>query len=238
MQKIVVDSPITMLRPIVLWSAVLSLLMKLFSEVPIAVAFATSPLPASMVKHPKVAKRNTNNSRPDDIICVNGINHRSRCTSSLAMTQSHLHDVLSPPSPSLWPTVLASYDEAAARQEAFQDRVSFADLLSDPTLRIAFAASAVAVVVLFAAKAVVTQMDEAVERVALDFDRAMTLKYAEKWKKFMVSDGGDGQGDDGLLGAESEEDRIQRVVEEMERLNNEEPEFMKRVMRDIERMNT
>lgn len=110
--------------------------------------------------------------------------------------------------------------------------MSLSDITSDPVLQVAFAASAVAVILLFAAKAVVTQMDEAVEKVAVDFDRVMKQKYAKKWRKFMTDD----EDGDGTVSVdpEKEGDRIQRIVEEMERLRNEEPEFMERVMRDVE----
>lgn len=134
------------------------------------------------------------------------------------------HQYLSSPS-LLLPSILTSFDEVKDREEAFTDQVSFPELTSDPFLQAAFVASAVAIVLLVAAKAVVNQMDKAVEQVALDFDRVMKLKYAKKWVKFTI-----GKDD------EDEADRIQRVLEEMERLTKEEPEFMERVMQDIDRM--
>lgn len=153
----------------------------------------------------------------------------------------HNHDVITASTTSFLSSILTSYDEAMPAQyqaeeggAAFQDQVALSDLTSDPALQAAFVASAIAVVVLFVAKAVVGQMDEAVVKVALEFDRAMKLKYPKKWGRFM-SENDDGE-IDGMGEAESEADRIQRIVEEMERLNREEPEFVERVMRDIERM--
>ncbi len=125
------------------------------------------------------------------------------------------------------PSLLTSYDESLP-EEAFQDQVSLSDLISDPVLQVSFAAAAVAIIILFVLKSVVTKMDEAVEKVAIDFDRVMKLKYQKKWEKFMIEEEGDTGMDEG--------DRIQAIVEEMERLRKEEPEFMERVMRDIDRM--
>ena len=75
-------------------------------------------------------------------------------------------------------------------------------------------------------------MDEAVQKTAIDFDRVMKLKYSKKWKDIIEME-------DELVGAvdreEKEGDRIQRIVEEMERLTKEEPEFFERVMRDVDR---
>lgn len=122
----------------------------------------------------------------------------------------------------MWPTVAIAVDTL---EESFQDDVSLASLAADPFIQVAFAAWAVAVLFLFGAKAVVTQMDGAVEEVAADFDRMMTLKYAKKWEKMI---GADGSGN---------EDRTQRVVEAMERLKEEDPYFVERVMRDMERLN-
>ena len=113
--------------------------------------------------------------------------------------------------------------------EAFQDTVSISDLTSDPTLQIAFAAAGAAIILLVVAKAIVQQMDDAVQKVAIDFDKVMTLKYAKKWHKFIP-------GEEGSIVVDSEEDRIQKILEEMEILSKEEPEFMERVMQDIERM--
>ncbi|KAL7467612.1 hypothetical protein ACHAXS_007857 [Conticribra weissflogii] len=134
--------------------------------------------------------------------------------------------------PSFSPTL--SYDEPIPvyqAEDAFQDQVVLSDLASDPVLQAAFAASAIAIIILFALKAVVSQMDDAVERVAVEFDKTMTLKYPKKWKKFLEEiDIGEHNSAEEL-----EMDRIQRIVEEMERMSEEEPEFMDRVMKDIQR---
>ena len=117
--------------------------------------------------------------------------------------------------------------------EAFQDQVSLSDLTSDPALQTAFAAAAAAIILLFAAKAIVQQMDDAVSKVAVDFDRIMTLKYPKKWQKFIVDTD---NGEDGVAPLYNDADRIQKIVEEMEVISKEDPEFMERVMKDIERM--
>ena len=77
-------------------------------------------------------------------------------------------------------------------------------------------------------------MDDAVQKTALDFDRIMKIKYPKKWVQFIEME------ESILVGsvldrAEKEGDRIQSIVEEMERLTKEEPEFFERVMRDVER---
>ncbi|KAL7539344.1 hypothetical protein ACHAXR_009228 [Thalassiosira sp. AJA248-18] len=160
-------------------------------------------------------------------------NNNLRIVSSLPMIPSPLsldallhHHVSSSPAQFL-PSILTG--EAIPIDESFQDQVSLSDLTSDSTLQVVFAASAVAIILLFVAKAIVTQMDEAVKLVAMDFDRVMKLKYPKKWAKFMTGD----VGDDVII---IDEDRLQKIVEEMEKFTNEEPEFMERVMQDVERM--
>lgn len=154
--------------------------------------------------------------------------NRCRCVRPLPMLPSFLS--LNSFSPSL----LFSYEETAPAyqaEEAFQDQVNLVVLTSDPALQAAFVASAVAIIILFVAKSVVSQMDAAVEEVALEFDRVMKSKYAKKWSKFMV----EGVDSTGKTKEEIEADRVQRIVEGMERLTEEEPEFVERVIGDIKR---
>jgi Cu/Ag efflux protein CusF len=133
------------------------------------------------------------------------------------------------------PSLFTAYDDSVPvyqAEDAFTDQVSLSDITSDPILQASFAAAGIAIIILFILKAVVTKMDDAVEKVAIDFDRVMRLKYSKKWERFMVEEKGEGDAaDDGKEG-----DRIQLIVEEMERLRKEDPEFMDRVMLDIERM--
>lgn len=96
-------------------------------------------------------------------------------------------------------------------------------------MQASFAAAAVAIIILFVLKSVVTKMDDAVEKVAIDFDCVMKLKYPKKWEKIMAEEGEESASMD-------EGDRIQMIVEQMEKYREEEPEFMERVMRDIDRM--
>lgn len=74
-------------------------------------------------------------------------------------------------------------------------------------------------------------MDDAVQQTALEFDSVMKTKYPKKWAEFILSE-------EELVGVYDREaregDRIQSIVEEMERLTKEEPEFFERVMRDVD----
>mmetsp|Transcript_23830 Transcript_23830/g.34827 ORF Transcript_23830/g.34827 Transcript_23830/m.34827 type:complete len:239 (+) Transcript_23830:76-792(+) len=197
-----------------------------------AAAFAVPPILKS--KAANDAKRSSSGCS-----CMRGINSNDcrRMSSSLTMIPSSqqsidalLHNRLFFPSFLFnLPSIVTSYENEV--DNAFQDEVTLSDLTSDPTLQAALIAAVIAVIALSAAKAFVTEMDGAVEKVALDFDRMMTLKYNKKWEKLMMVD------DDGDGIIRNEGDRIQKVVEAMERLTQEEPEFMERVMRDIERMN-
>lgn len=134
------------------------------------------------------------------------------------------------------PSLFTAYDDSVPvyqAEDAFTDQVSLADITSDPILQASFAAAGIAIIILFVLKAVVTKMDDAVEKVAIDFDRVMRLKYSKRWERFMVEE----KGEDAAAAADGKEgDRIQLIVEEMERLRKEDPEFMDRVMLDIERM--
>lgn len=154
---------------------------------------------------------------------------------------SRHHNLNLYPSLIIVPSIIIS-DESTIPEyqatEAFQDQVSLSDLTSDPTLQTAFVVAAAAIILLFIAKAIVQQMDDAVSKVAVDFDRIMTLKYPKKWQKFIVDteNGEDGGNNNGVAPLYNDAERIQRVVEEMEVISKKDPEFMERVMKDIERM--
>ena len=145
----------------------------------------------------------------------------STTQSSMLPSQSQLFDTVNHNIPSL----LIS---ETLPEEAFQDQVSLSDLTSDPVMQASFAAAAIAIIILFVLKSVVTKMDDAVEKVAIDFDRVMKMKYKKKWERFMVEEGDEISMDEG--------DRIQMIVEQMELYKDEEPAFYERVMQDIERM--
>jgi hypothetical protein len=103
---------------------------------------------------------------------------------------------------------------------------------NNPFLQISLAFTVLSITALFIAKSIVTQMDDAVQKTALDFDRVMKMKYPKKWTSFIQEE----EELAGLIDREEREgDRIQKIVEEMERLTKEEPEFMERVMRDVDR---
>lgn len=120
---------------------------------------------------------------------------------------------------------------------SFGDQVSFSDIISDPVLQVGFAVSALAIVGLFVAKKVVTEMDAAVGKVAKDFDKIMMLQYAKKWRKTMGDDFVDEAEELAFtFDEEREGNRIQKIVEAMEVFTNEEPEFMERVMLDVNRL--
>lgn len=153
---------------------------------------------------------------------------------------SRHHNLNLHPSLIIVPSIIIS-DESTIPEyqatEAFQDQVSLSDITSDPALQTAFAVAAAAIILLFVAKAIVQQMDDAVSKVAVDFDRIMTLKYPKKWQKFIVdTDNGEDGGNNGVAPLYNDAERIQRVVEEMEVISKKDPEFMERVMKDIERM--
>ena len=153
---------------------------------------------------------------------------------------SRHHNLNLHPSLIIVPSIIIS-DESTIPEyqatEAFQDQVSLSDITSDPALQTAFAVAAAAIILLFVAKAIVQQMDDAVSKVAVDFDRIMTLKYPKKWQKFIVdTDNGEDGGNVGVAPLYNDAERIQRVVEEMEVISKKDPEFMERVMKDIERM--
>ena len=138
-----------------------------------------------------------------------------------------------PASFEILPSLLTS-DEILEYQaaNAFEDTVSLDDLASDPFIQGAFVVTAIAIMALFIAKTIVTQMDDAVQKTAIDFDRVMTSKYPKKWVDFIEME----QEIVGVVDREQREgDRIQNIVEEMERLTKEEPEFFEKVMRDVER---
>ena len=146
-----------------------------------------------------------------------------------------VHHALSSPS-SLLPSIITSYDESGIpdnADEAFKDQVTLSSLISDPVLQAAFAFSAVAIILLFVSKAIVTQMDEAVQKTALEVDKMMKLKYPKKWAKFIEDDD---EVDIYVSASDRRANKVQKIVEEMEVLWKEEPEFMERVMQDIERM--
>jgi hypothetical protein len=156
---------------------------------------------------------------------------RSILPSSLSAIPSSLHPLLTDALPS---SILADEIPEYQTANAFQDDVSISDLTSDPFLQIAFTLTAIIIIALFIAKSIVTQMDDAVQKTALDFDRVMKIKYPKKWVQFIEMK------ESILVGSvldreEKEGDRIQSIVEEMERLTKEEPEFFERVMRDVER---
>ena len=140
---------------------------------------------------------------------------------SLLPSQSQLFETVNH-----FPSLLTS---ETLPEEAFQDQVSISDITSDPIMQASFAAAAVAIIILFVLKSVVSKMDDAVEKVAIDFDRVMKMKYQKKWERFMVEEGDE-------TAIMDEGDRIQMIVEQMETYQQEEPAFYERVMRDIERM--
>lgn len=148
---------------------------------------------------------------------------KSSTTALSMLPQSQLFDTVNH-----IPSLLISEMETLP-EEAFQDQVSLSDITSDPVMQASFAAAGVAIIILFVLKSVVTKMDDAVEKVAIDFDRVMKMKYQKKWERFMVEEGDE-------TAAMDEGDRIQMIVEQMEIYQKEEPAFYERVMRDIERM--
>ncbi|EJK48366.1 hypothetical protein THAOC_32846 [Thalassiosira oceanica] len=161
--------------------------------------------------------------RPDHLAAAFAPRRRMTRRASIADASTEMHALaLSLPT---MPTMLISNEVLEYEQNnAFNDSVTLTDLMYDPILQVAVGGTIVLIGGLFLAKAIVTEMDEAVVKVAKDFDRVMKLKYTSKWK-FAEDD----------LSMTSE-DRTRAVVEEMTRIEREEPEFYQRVMSDIEQM--
>ena len=103
-------------------------------------------------------------------------------------------------------------------EEAFKDDIQFLD----PTIKLELGIFGVVVLLLVTANALLGQMDNAIEKVLGDFERAMKSKYASRWIEIEEEL-------EGLEGAE----RTQKLGAIMERMQNEEPQLMERVNADM-----
>jgi type IV secretory pathway VirB2 component (pilin) len=100
-------------------------------------------------------------------------------------------------------------------EEAFQDTISFAD----GPVGVLAAAFGVFVVVAVGLKAVMGQMDTAIEKVLSDFEATMQRYYPKRWKEIEESS---------LEGLQGDARDI-KLLQVMEELQQKEPEFMTRV---------
>ena len=113
---------------------------------------------------------------------------------------------------------LVSAAEDIGLEEAFKDDIQFLD----PTIKLELGIFGVAVLLLVAANALLGQMDNAIEKVLGDFERAMKSKYASRWIEI----------EEELEGLEDAE-RTQKLGAIMERMQREEPKLMERVNADM-----
>jgi hypothetical protein len=136
-----------------------------------------------------------------------------------AQAYQHVSSVVDP---SFLPSFLTAEDipgdvQVENMQDAFIDQV---DLLGDPLIRGIFAVFGIVVVVLAGVNALLAKMDSAIENVLVDFEKTMRASYPSRWYEL--------EAEDGL----KELDQIQRSVKLiaiMERLRDEEPEFMAKI---------
>jgi hypothetical protein len=119
--------------------------------------------------------------------------------------------------PSLLPSFLTAEEipsDAQLVPDAFMDQVDF---VNDPLIRNIVAVFGIVVLVLAGVNALLAQMDSAIENVLVDFETTMRATYPSRWVKL--------EEEAGL----KDLDQIQRSVKLiaiMERLQDEEPEFM------------
>ena len=110
---------------------------------------------------------------------------------------------------------LALNEDDIPLEEAFQDSVS----LTDGPIGVLLAAFAVFVVLAIGFKAVMGEMDSAIEKVLQDFEATLKAYDPERWRVIEEME---------LKGLAGEERDI-KLLQVMERLQEEEPDFMTQV---------
>lgn len=127
-------------------------------------------------------------------------------------------------SPYSFPNLIISSDQVEAVdkgiEEAFQDDIIY----FDSTIQLIGGAAIVLVLLAAAAKFFLDKMDEAIEKVLVDFERTMKDKYASRWVSIEAKL-------DGL----QEPERSQKLFSIMEELQTSEPQFMDKVNKDMAR---
>jgi hypothetical protein len=121
--------------------------------------------------------------------------------------------------PSFLPSLLTAEDIPGDVQlenipDAFVDQV---DLLNDPLIRNIVAVFGIAVLVLAGVNVILAKMDSAIDNVLGDFEKTMRASYPSRWYEL--------EEEAGLKGLDQIA-RSVKVIAIMERLQNEDPEFM------------
>ena len=130
------------------------------------------------------------------------------------------------PLSSLTPSLLLSFDAVEDlinnSPEGFENSFNDEIVLMDPTIRLLLTGFGVVVVLALAAKFFLNKMDEAIEKVLIEFENTMRSKYESRWVSIEAKL-------DGL----DEPERSQRLFAIMEDLQQSEPEFMAKVNNDM-----
>jgi hypothetical protein len=156
------------------------------------------------------------NAMPSSPFCASAQRLRSECR---ALSPLQASQEVSSLVPSFLPSILTAEDIPSDVQienipDAFMDQV---DLVNDPLIRNIVAVFGIVVLVLVGVNALLAQMDSAIENVLVDFEASMKAFYPTRWYEI--------EQEAGL----KDLDQIQRSVKliaVMERLQNDEPEFM------------
>ena len=102
----------------------------------------------------------------------------------------------------------------AAFEDAFNDDI----VLVDSTIQLLLAGFGVFVILAVAAKFFLNKMDEAIEKVLVEFESTMKRKYASRWVSIAAK-----------LEGLDEPERSQKLFAIMEQLQETEPQFMAKV---------
>mmetsp|Transcript_20418 Transcript_20418/g.36986 ORF Transcript_20418/g.36986 Transcript_20418/m.36986 type:complete len:248 (-) Transcript_20418:1274-2017(-) len=117
---------------------------------------------------------------------------------------------------SLWVSS-SSLEETTAFTDDF-------DALADPTIRSMLGGFAVVVILLLVVKFVMTQADAAMETVLSEFETTLQKKYPSRWTTIE---------DQYQLATLTEPERSQRLLQIMEQLQQDDPQFMKQVNEEM-----
>ena len=108
--------------------------------------------------------------------------------------------------------ILAANNDDISLEDAFQDSISF----TDGPVGVLLAAFGVFVVLAVGFKAVMAEMDGAIEKVLEDFESSLKRYYPKRWNKIE---------EEYLVGLSGDERGI-KLLQVMEQLQRDEPEFM------------
>ena len=149
---------------------------------------------------------------------------------------------LSSPLSSLILSDANSNKEDIAFEDAFNDNIQ---LFNDSTIQLLFVGFTILILFSILIKSILTQMDDAIEKVLVDFETVMTRneKYRGKWKeieeqlqqvqrKGLEGSNNNGSGTGNDL-ERMQKQRMQKLFEIMEDLQQNDPEFMEKVNNDM-----